>query len=404
MDKNIITSEPALAPAAVAESGAMEQQDVVPLTPAEPQRIESWLVTGPGVLTLGTTELPATLSGDMVEIAPKYVGSCGSDIDLIKKGGAHSSHKGTVKPIIPGHEPVGIVTRVGEHVSHIKVGDMVAVEPCLPCEHCEECQDGRYHTCRQTLYMATPPQDGCFARLIQWPAKWCHKLPAGLDPLLAALSEPLAACLQAITRRKVGVPSRRGEEWEAIIGAGAMAMGVIALRKAMSSDNKIMVFARSQADLEFARKIGADLTFQLSCAEDRHTAKKENAAIFAAARDHELVKRRISAAYECTGQGPVLEAAIHSRLVRGEGTYVGLGCHYEIAFDAAMLRRDEASFMPVRRSRDKFAVVMRLLEANPDVFRPLIGSIVKFEDLPMILERRSGKLTGSGGPKVVVEF
>ena len=90
--------------------------------------------------------------------------------------------------------------------------------------------------------------------------------------------------------------------------------------------------------------------------------------------------------------------------VRGEGCYVGLGCHYDIAFDKAMLRRDEASLMPVRRSKDKFPTVLDFLSRHPGLFEQLIGSVVKFENLPDIMKKRSGTPTGTGGPKMVVEF
>jgi threonine dehydrogenase-like Zn-dependent dehydrogenase len=113
---------------------------------------------------------------------------------------------------------------------------------------------------------------------------------------------------------------------------------------------------------------------------------------------------RICAAYECTGQERVLEAAIESRFLRGESTFIGLGCHYQISFDKAALRRDECSLVPVRRSRDKFPTVLDFLGRHADLFDQLVGSIVKFDNLPEILTRRGGTATGSGGPKVVVEF
>jgi threonine dehydrogenase-like Zn-dependent dehydrogenase len=266
--------------------------------------------------------------------------------------------------------------------------------------------------------MATPPQNGCFAQRFQWPARFCHVLPVGLNSRvrLAALTEPLAACLQAIQRRKLAVPSRRGnDEFELIIGGGAMAMGVLAIRKAQSSANKVAVLARSQADVDFATLLGADCVFRLSRAdsltgeedaaarlEANANAKRENVDIFRQVRD--ACGKRVSAAYECTGYGPILEAAIEARVVRGEGCYVGLGCHYSIAFDKAMLRRDEASLMPVRRSKDKFPATLDMLCRQPELFEQLIGSVVAFDDLPSIMKKRGGKSTGTGGPKTVVEF
>lgn len=370
------------------------------------QTVDCWKVTGPNQLSRTTYELPAEPSEGQVELTPIFVGVCGSDTELIAKGGAHSSHSGTIEPIIPGHEPVARVARVGKEVTRVKVGDVVAVEPAYPCDNCVECESGRYHTCRRTKYMATPPTNGCFAQRIHWPARFCHRVPAALHDRLdmVALTEPLAACMQAVSLRKQYVKKdRKFEEFEAIIGGGAMAMGVLALRKAVSPDNQVIVFARNKSDLEFATKLGADKVFQLSNhKEDDSERRAENVAVFQKARRE--CGERICAAYECTGQERVLEAAIESRFLRGEGSFIGLGCHYNIHFDKAALRRDECSLVPVRRSKDKFPTVLDVVSKHIDVFERLIGSIVKFDELPQILTRRGGKPTGTGGPKVVVQF
>ena len=72
-----------------------------------------------------------------VEIEILYCGICHSDLHT-----ARNEWGGTVYPVVPGHEIVGKVTRVGDHVSKFKVGDLAAVgcmvDSCGECEHCKE--------------------------------------------------------------------------------------------------------------------------------------------------------------------------------------------------------------------------------------------------------------------------
>lgn len=70
----------------------------------------------------------------LVEI--KYCGICHSDIHLVNNDLGISLY-----PMVPGHEIVGVVTGVGDHVSKFKVGDTVGigcmVDSCRECENCK---------------------------------------------------------------------------------------------------------------------------------------------------------------------------------------------------------------------------------------------------------------------------
>jgi Zn-dependent alcohol dehydrogenases len=72
-----------------------------------------------------------------VEMEILYCGICHSDLHQIKNDFGH-----TMFPIVPGHEIVGKVTGVGEHVKKFKVGDLAAVgcivDSCGKCEYCED--------------------------------------------------------------------------------------------------------------------------------------------------------------------------------------------------------------------------------------------------------------------------
>src|SRR3982750_1387182 len=78
-----------------------------------------------------------------VQIEIIYCGVCHSDLHT-----ARNEWHGTVYPAVPGHEIVGRVTKVGDHVKKFKVGDLAAVG-CLvdSCRHCSNCKEGLEQYC-----------------------------------------------------------------------------------------------------------------------------------------------------------------------------------------------------------------------------------------------------------------
>ena len=80
---------------------------------------------------------------DDVEIKILFCGVCHSDIHT-----ARNEWGGTMYPVVPGHEIVGTVTRVGEQVSRFKVGDTVGVGCFVDsCGHCQSCNDDQEQYC-----------------------------------------------------------------------------------------------------------------------------------------------------------------------------------------------------------------------------------------------------------------
>jgi uncharacterized zinc-type alcohol dehydrogenase-like protein len=78
-----------------------------------------------------------------VQIEITYCGVCHSDLHQIKNEWFPG-----VFPMVPGHEIVGRVTKVGDHVKNFKVGELAAVG-CMvdSCQHCENCTQGLEQYC-----------------------------------------------------------------------------------------------------------------------------------------------------------------------------------------------------------------------------------------------------------------
>jgi len=89
-------------------------------------------------------------------------------------------------PIVPGHEIVGIVDRVGDGVTSLQVGQRVGV-PWLghTCGHCAYCRLGRENLCDTPVFTGHG-RDGGFASHVVAEAAFCFPLDLAMDPLHAA--------------------------------------------------------------------------------------------------------------------------------------------------------------------------------------------------------------------------
>lgn len=78
-----------------------------------------------------------------VQIEILYCGVCHSDIHQVR-----DEWGGSIFPMVPGHEIVGKVTKVGDKVTKFKVGDLAGIG-CMvdSCRECENCKQGEEQYC-----------------------------------------------------------------------------------------------------------------------------------------------------------------------------------------------------------------------------------------------------------------
>ena len=105
-------------------------------------------------------------------------------------------------PLYPGHEPVGIVSEIGEGVEQFSVGQRVFLHHHVPCMVCHYCQRGSFSQC--ATFRATRLDPGGLAEYIRVPALNVQLdvllLPDALSFEAATLIEPLACCIRGINR------------------------------------------------------------------------------------------------------------------------------------------------------------------------------------------------------------
>ena len=204
-----------------------------------------------GIGKMGYIERPIPeVKPDEVLVKLEYVGICGSDMHYYETGAIGSYV--VEPPFVLGHEPGGTVVEVGSNVTHLKVGDKVALEPGKTCGECEFCKSGKYNLCPDVIFFATPPVDGVFQEYVAHEAALCFKLPENVNTLEGALIEPLAVGFHAANQ----ADAKEGQT-AVVMGAGCIGLVSMMALKAKGV-SKVYVVDVMQKRLDKAMELGAD--------------------------------------------------------------------------------------------------------------------------------------------------
>jgi len=190
-----------------------------------------------------------------VQIDILYCGVCHSDLHT-----ARNEWGGTIYPCVPGHEIVGRVTKVGNHVKKYKVGDLVGVG-CMvdSCRECDNCQEGLEQYCSGGMVGTYNGQErdgsgvtyGGYSKQIvvteDFVLKVSEKLPlAGVAPLLCAG----ITTYSPLRHWKVGKGDKVG-----VLGLGGL--GHMGVKLAVSFGAEVTMLSHSPSKEADAKRLGA---------------------------------------------------------------------------------------------------------------------------------------------------
>lgn len=241
---------------------------------------------GNGVLSLEEVPVPEIRHPTDVIVKTEAASICGSDLHILHVPPGQRGDPGTIM----GHEFVATVVEVGDDVSHVSVGDRVAIEPNIRCGVCPECRSGHENLCRNAENMGQW-RNGGFATYCLVPAKQLHPIPHDIPDHLAALTEPLACVMNGMMR-----VNPMPQERVVIFGAGAIGLIFLRVMKVFGVRD-VVVCEIDEQHRQVARECGADLV--LDPTKDDLTA---------------ILEKRWSGladiAIDAVGAGAVLEQAI----------------------------------------------------------------------------------------------
>jgi len=289
----------------------------------------------------------------VVEVAA--VGVCGTDTHVFD-----GEFEGTIFPLVPGHEATGTVVAVGAGVTHVVVGDHVAVNPSTTCGECEFCLTGKNNLCRSWNGLGVVASDGASQERFTAPAANVFKLKPETDIYQAALIEPLACAIRAYDI----LPRKMGQHY-LVYGSGTMGllMAQLAPRAGAAS---VTIVDVNEGRLVTAREVGI-----------------ENA--FTSANESPIEKWDV--VIDCTGNIRAIEDGLPR--VKAGGTFQ----HFGVAPAEAMANyspfrvyRDEISIVGTMAVLNSFGRAVEMFEAGAINSVPMISHSFTLDDYAEALE------------------
>jgi uncharacterized zinc-type alcohol dehydrogenase-like protein len=239
-----------------------------------------------------------------VAIEILFCGVCHSDIHQARNEWGNSQY-----PMVPGHEIVGRVTKVGAKVTKFAVGDLAGVGclvdscgTCAPCKSGSEqyCTVGSAPTYNGTEMDRKTPTYGGYSTHVVVAERFTLKIPAGLD--LAGAAPLLCAGITTYSPlRELGC--KPGDS-VGVVGLGGL--GHMAVKLAVSMGAKVTLFSTSAGKEADARRLGAT-SFVMT---------KDPANFAAHARSLDLIIDTVSAPHDYNA---------YLGMLRAKGTMVLVG-------------------------------------------------------------------------------
>ncbi len=156
-------------------------------------------------------------------------------------------------PHIPGSDIAGEVSRVGDLVTRVKVGQKVLLAPGLSCGQCEACSAGADNRCRRYTIFGYLVDGGC-AEFVRSPEVNVIPIPGDLS-----FDEAAAVPLVFLTawHMLMGRAQLQPGEDVLVLGAGS-GVGSAAIQLAKVIGARVIATAGSEEKLSKARELGAD--------------------------------------------------------------------------------------------------------------------------------------------------
>jgi len=226
-----------------------------------PRTTRAIVQTAPRRLELRELPVPQ-IDDDSALLRVEACGICGSDVEQ------YAGILPVRLPLIPGHEPLGIIEQIGERAAKrwgVAAGDRVAVETLIPCGHCRTCLGGRYQVCRGRggmfghgyVPLAHPPSLwGAYADYMYLDSfSIVHPVRKDIPASLAVMFNPIGAGF----RWAVELPDTGPGDSVLILGPGQRGLASVIAARAAGADTIIVTgLTRDAPKLALAKELGAD--------------------------------------------------------------------------------------------------------------------------------------------------
>jgi L-iditol 2-dehydrogenase len=202
-------------------------------------------------LRLEQVPVPRPEEPDDVVVRIKSCGFCQTDLKAIT-----GARRNVDFPLIPGHEPAGVVAEVGSSVKHFQPGDEVILQPSGYCGFCESCRTGLTHHCEKSFTTGGdgPPdtRPGSFAEYTRTKEICLFHKPKSLSFDAACLTEPLSGAWKGMIHHS---QMQVGDD-VVVIGVGSIGLLCMMVAKAAGA-GRLVAVDTSETARRNALRLGA---------------------------------------------------------------------------------------------------------------------------------------------------
>jgi L-iditol 2-dehydrogenase len=304
---------------------------------------------------------------DEVLVKVEACGICGSDVHGYDGGSGRR-----IPPIVMGHEAAGIVAAVGSDVSHARDGDRVTFDSTIYCGKCEYCLKGQVNLCkrREVLGVSTPEyrRSGAFAEYVVVPDRVVHRVPGGVPFTEAAMVEPLAVAVHAVS-----ISNLPQNATALVVGAGMIGLLVLqTLREAKCT--RIYVTDIDDTRLQLAKDLGATTTINARTEDTLAEVQRLTSG------------EGVDVALEAVGSTPTIKTAIESVRKGGTVTLIGnISPIAEVPLQAVVSR--QVRLQGSAASSGEYPQCIDMLARGALQLKPLISAVAPLEQGPQWFER-----------------
>jgi L-iditol 2-dehydrogenase len=287
-----------------------------------------------------------------VQVRVQYVGICGSDLHSYSEGAVGDTPARF--PMVLGHEPAGVITRLGGGVTGWSVGDRAAFEPAIYCYHCEFCRAGHHNVCAKLRFMSTPGDPGFFRDYALIPAGNLISIPDGVSTAEATIIEPLAVALHSLTLLRPAF----GES-AAVFGGGPIGWMTAAALK-LAGVNRVWVVEPVAGRRDMISRLITPRVIDPTAADPVEEILRETGG------------RGVDLAVDCAAKENTINQAIHCVSNAGRVAITGIPDGVTFPIEFSPMRRKEVTLYNVRRSNHDNEAASALLAERLELFAPMI--------------------------------
>ncbi|MEJ6396016.1 alcohol dehydrogenase catalytic domain-containing protein [Gymnodinialimonas sp. 2305UL16-5] len=300
---------------------------------------------------------PDSLGQRDVLVSVEAAGICGTDLHIAAWTPGYEAMAAHL-PITLGHEAAGRIERVGSDLEQSLIGRRVAVRPSVVCHTCASCKKERFDLCTKRKGVGVT-LDGAFAPFVVVPLENCVFVPSGLSADVAALTEPMTVCKEAVDTASVSPGDK-----VLVLGPGAIGQGIALFAREAGARSIVVCGYDDESRLNTVKALGFE-----------DVVDTQELGLYRSVKPW-LKDGEFDVVIEATGVPEVVNDALDVLKIRGILVVAGIHSSFAKIDLTRLVRRQQQVRGSYRAPIPTWEWVLKYLNDNQDLVKKVITHFV----------------------------